>query len=478
MATVQKFANLTINLVSNPAMATKFTVPMLLVDTDDVPIDKRFRKVTPATLSTRLTAASEAALWYEKFWEQNNRLDEGYVGRWVSSDSSPHVIFAVHNTDIDDWTGIADGALTLTDGAASDILTTLNCSAVEDTADICAVIEAALQGISLPNITGLDSATCTVDAYNRIVITNSTTGSAAATITATTTGSGTDLTGPTYLGASFAQAGLDAESLGAAATAVFALDNTPSCLFERGADTSQQVAFATAMNALEKFVILTDDDVNAENSESATTTGYQIKALNLKNTFLPYSRHDDYSDAALAGEVFPKDEGTISFALTPLNGVSESGLAIDNVTVEPISDAADEALIGFGYDYLCKPISAVHFTHGLCTNGDEARIVLNQLFTQQNVSLEVYQYLVENEVVTFSDRDINAIKGIIIKWLNLSVQRRCIQAGYELDMPSAASFTAAQKATHAMDLLDLTDASVDVAVNAINITLTWSVQGA
>jgi hypothetical protein len=476
MAEIQDFASLTIGLTVNPASQANFSVPLLMVDSEDVPIDKRYIITTRSSKDTDLTADSAQLAWAGAVWGQNYNPAQAYIGRWVSAASSPYIVFGSPGTNITTWAAVADGTLRITDGTNDDDLTALSFAAVTDLDDVAQVIETALQAIAIPNITGLDTATCEVDQFNRIIIKNSTTGSAAAGISAAAEGTGTDLNGSDYLGSSFSQDGLDAETLTTAANLVFALDNTPFILNEIGANTAQQVAFATGMNSLKKFLLLVVNDTDAKDSAISTDTGYQLNALGYNRCFVMYTEHTtQYPDGALCGEVYPQDEGAVHLAFTPLTGLSESGLAADGTTVKPLTATERAALEAKGYDYLVKPSTVTHFTNGLTPGGNEARIMVLKMYVEAKVDEDSYGYLIANNVVTFSDDDINSFKGIIENWLEVAEDRKGLEPGWTLEMPLASSFSAATKATHIMDLSDLGDAETQRAVNKVTMSLSWSV---
>ena len=271
MATVSDIVNVSISLSSVPASQANFGVPMLLIDHADIPIDRRFRILTRASLTNSdLTASTTQLAWFQALWGQNLNIAEAYIGRWVSAASSPYIVFNSVNETITDWTGTADGTMTITDGTNDDDLTALDFSSVTSVADICTVIQTKIQAIGAPNITGLDTATCFVDIIGRVIIQNSTTGASAATISAEPEGTGTDITGSGFLGTDFSQAGLDAESLSTALNATLSLDNTPYMIAQNGGSIAQVVAFSTAVNSLKKKLILVSNDVDTKDS-SATT---------------------------------------------------------------------------------------------------------------------------------------------------------------------------------------------------------------
>lgn len=481
MAKISDFSDVNISLSSSPAAQATFTTAMVLVDHSDIPIDLRYKTCTRSTYSTLFTASTNHVAWLDELWNASNTYNasEAYVGRWVSAASSPYIIFASPNETISGWTGVTTGALTITDNDTTpntDTISSLDFSLVTDMDDICTVIQNALQAIATPNISGLDTATCVYDIWGRIIIQNSTTGAAALTITASTPGAGVDLTLAGYLGSSSIQAGLDIETQGAAATAIFALDNSPFMICEIGGTIANQVALATTLSVLDKYCELVTNDENCEDSTDTTNVIYLLKALDFSNVHVTYTlQTDEYPDAAICGEILPREEATTNFAMTQLFGLTQSGMKADGVTAGPIDAIGVAALAGFGGDYIVKPNTYYHLVSGLAPNGTEARIMIGKFFCEAKISEEVYEYMIANNVVTYSEAHLSAIKGIIIKWLDEMVRRQVLEAGYVVTMPTAASFSAATKATHIMALSNVTNAETQRSVNKITISLSWAV---
>lgn len=476
MAKIQDFASLSIGLSVNPASQASFGVPLLLVDHADVPIDRRYRIVTRSSYATDLTASTAQANWCTALWGQNQNAESAYIGRWIDTASAAYMYFPDASTDYTVYVALAATAqLKIVEGAANE---DINPDFTGDTsmADVAASIQVALAAGTIPA-----AYTCTVDALDRLVITSDNTGDAADAVSAATPAAGTDLL--LTLGASVSEAGHDAETQGAAASAIFALDNTPFVVCERGGNIADQVALATSMNALDKITLLVVNDTDAKSAVATSDTGYQINALGYNKCFVMYTEHatangaaaNQHPDAAIAGEVFPQKEATVHLAMTPLTGLSKSGLDADGTTVKSITATESAALLAKGYDWLVKPSTVTHFTHGLAPGGNEIRIMFAKMFCEAKVSEDVYAYMISNNVVTFSDEDILAVGGIVEYWLAEMVDRKALDEGYEIVLPAASSFTAATKATHEMDLDDVTAADSQRAVNKIAISLSWSV---
>ena len=152
-----------IGLSVTPASQASFNVPLLLVDHADIPIDRRYIQTTGSSYTTDLTAATDQYQWCQSLWGQNYNPAQAYIGRWVSAASSPYIAFPSAITTLATWTAITTGYLKITDNAGTpntDEIGPLNFSAATSMADVCAIIDTALQAISVPNITGLDTATC------------------------------------------------------------------------------------------------------------------------------------------------------------------------------------------------------------------------------------------------------------------------------------------------------------------------------
>jgi hypothetical protein len=468
---VSQIVNMSIGLSATPPSQATFTVPMMLVDHADIPIDRRYRITSKSAYASEYTSGTDHYLWLQAVWGQNYNPSQAYLGRWISAASPAYMYFPNATTDPAVYAALAATAqLKIHEGAANE---DINPDFTADTsmADVAASIQAALAAGTIPA-----AYTCTLDSLSRIVITSDNTGAAADAVSADTPAAGIDLTLAAYLGASVSVAGYDAEGIEDAMNAILALDDTPYIMNERGGSISEQVAFSTGVQSLDKICLLRITDADAKDSTKTTDAAYLIGALNHQQTHTEYTEHDTQNpDGALCGEVFPQKEATVNIAHTTLLGVSESGLDGDGSTVIPLNDTERAALEAKGCDYLIDPAGSVTFSNGLTTGGNEIRIMVAKMFMAAKVSEEVYGYMVANKVVTFSDADILAIKAIIEFWADEMVDRKALQAGYEITMPTAASFTAAQQATHIMDLLDLSDMETQRAVNRVNISLTWNV---
>ena len=476
----QEIVNTSVSLTAVPASQANFSVAILLVDHADVPIDRRYRTVTKSSYATTLTASTEQVGWCAALWSQNYNPAIAYIGRWVSAASSPYCVCVGFEDTIAIWALVSDGSLTVTTNAGADAITSCDFSSCTTLAQVAAVIDAKIVA------GGNSGARCTVDSFDRIIFTDAgETGASAYTVVLSGGGAGTDLYTSTYLNGadSFQQAGLDVETLGTALNAILAKDNTPFIVCQRGGSIAQVVAFSTAVNAMDKILLLACDDTDAKDSSSTTDYPYQIEALSHQKTHITYTEHtttngaaaNQYPDAAICGEIMPRPEGSASFALNGFTGLSESGLDSDGTTVVALTSDERSALDAKGCDYLINPAGVVHLRNGLAAGGNEMRVRIGMAYLAAKVAESYYAYMLAQAVVTYSNEDITAMKSIVQFYTDILVDRKLLSEDYTITMPDQSSFTAAVKATHTMTLSNILDAPVMNSVNDVVATLAFTV---
>jgi hypothetical protein len=473
---VSEISSVSVNLtVAQPSKAN-FSVGMLLSDTAEVPLDKRYIRTTNTEFKTTFTSTTAHYKWLQSLWGQTGGSPlYAYLGRWVSAATGPYFVCNGINTTIATWAVVTDGSCTVTTALGADALTGLDFTGAEKLADIATEIQAKLTA------SGTSGATCTVDSIGRLVFSDPVADAAGTnTVLITGGGAGTDLVVAGFLNIAngFAQAGAAAETLDAALAAILALDNTPFGISERGATITQKVAFATAMQSYDKIYLDVINDTDAADGSSTTDAAYLIKDIGgVNKTYNLYSEHTaDNPDAALLGEVFPQFPGSSNMALYPLSGVKRSGLAADSVSSRPLTSTERSALDAKGVDYLVTPVNATHFVNGLTPDGTEVRIMLGKMWLATVVSERVYNYKLTNKVVTYSEDDLNAIKSIIkVAADELGDVGLLDKDSYVWNMPSASSFNRATQATHIMQLPNVWTANTLNAVNKTVIGLTFNV---
>ncbi len=461
-----------------PVSNVSFGIPALLVDHADVPIYARYRQVTRSSYATDLTASTDQTSWCATLWGQlNYSPSKAYIARWAKAATAAGCVMHSATSVASVYAALTNTAkVKIVEGASSEDVSP-DFTGDTSMADVAASIQAAMAAGTIPA-----SYTCEVDALDNIVIWSDNTGASADAVSLASPASGTDLTGVLYLGSSTAIAGLDAEAPETAVAAVLALDDSPYAWCIRSTPSvAQSTSFSTGINALNKFCFLRESDLTAKTSGVADFS-YAIEALSHNRTHGSYTEHtvtngataDQNPDAALCGEILPRLEGSTNYAMTPLTGVSESGLNGAGAVV-PLSVSERGFLEGKGCDYIITPSSLTHMRNGLAYGGQEVRVMIARDWFNYWVMFDTYAYMISQNVMTFSDPDIAAVRSIIKHYADVLIDRKCLDAGYTLNMPLASSFTATQKATHTMDLTNVFDADVQIAVNDGSITMSWSV---
>lgn len=475
---ITEVVDYSIALSSVPASTAGFSVSMLLADVTEVPIDTRYRIVTRSTYASVLSGSAET--WAASLWGQNYNPAEAYIGRWVSAASSPYFVLPDYNTTLATWTAVSDGDIRITDGTNTDDLTGLDFSTATSLADVAQVIETAIQAIAVPNITGLDSATFDIDDLSRMILTHtSVTGSAAATVSMIQlpAGAGTDISVAGFLGVAtgFIVSGVDAEDPDDAMAAILDLDNTPFIMHEIGASIAQQQSLAVACASYKKMYEINVRDADAKDSAATTDIAYILNGLSNNNAHGTYTEHTtQYPSAAISGEIYMLPEGRGQLSLHGLAQVYESGLPAGG-GYGPLTPTERSALDDKNCDYLVRPSSTVHLVNGLTFGGVEVRHRVGYYWAEARTTEEMYAYLLLNPVTTFSDRHIQAMGAIVSKYLDILVERECAEAGYTLNLPSAADISLVEKATHTLTMLEVASIISQYAINSVVMTATATV---
>ena len=471
---VSEIVNVSIGLSAVPASQTSYGVPLLLVDHADIPIDRRYTIVTRSSYTTTLTAATDAYTWCQSLWGQNYTASQAYIGRWISTASASYCYCPSATSVASVYAALTSTAqVGVKEGSSAAVEITPDFTGDTTMPHVAASITAAMSGDVAAYVVTWDSV------LSRFDVTSDNTGASADSVSLVTPAAGIDLTGALYMGSSVSVAGYDAETPGAAAAAVFELDNTPFIVCERGCSTAEQVTLSTSINALDKVLYMVTNDANTKDSGDTTDSAYQIKQLSHQKTWMVYTEHTTQNpDAAVIGEVNARadSEGEISLAFNGLIGVSESGLDGDGTTVVPLTPTERSALEGKGCDYLISPAGITHARNGLAVGGNEMRVMIGKSYLGAKMTEDVYAYLLQNTVVTFSDPDIQAIKGINSKWAEVMADRGLLDANsFVYNYPAASAFTSTQKASHTMTLSNVFDADVLSSVNDMVITMAFTI---
>lgn len=465
--------------VTVPASAG-FSIPLLLVDTDDVPLDRAYLQTSKSEYASDLTSGSDAYNWCVDLWGQNYNPASAYIGRWAKVATSPRFVMADCAAFSTTWSAVLAGDFAITDGTSTEEFTTGSMATATSLADVLAIIQTEVRTAST-FAADLSAAVVSIDALGRPYLESADTGSTAETysIIAPTGGSGTDITGANYLNiasGAFIVAGIDAEDPDDALARIKQLANDPKLVCVRGASIAQEVSLAASLATYRCVGFFKNNDPNAKSSVATTDTGYLLTAASNKNVLLIYTEHTTQNpDAAIIGEVCPQPEGSVGFALTPISNCYPSGLGSDGTTIKNMTTGEETVLKTKGYDFLDKPKTQVHLRTGLTPGGVEMRHRIAFYWADQSFEDVAYAYLLGQKIVTFSDADIQAIGGLYKVIAQTLVDRKVIEPDFVIDLPTAAEFSATVKATHILTLADMAELMGQYAVTSIVATMAATV---
>lgn len=467
--------SLDIALSAVPAQSAGFSVPGLIVDASEVPTYTRVRQVTRSDYATILSSTAAAAAWAAKLWATGN-IATAYIIRWASAAQAAKFVMEDYSTTVATWVAATTSLdFAITDGSTTEQFAAAVVPGATAMADIAASLETEIQ-TSTSFTDDLSAATVTIDAMGYMVLTTAETGDAATTysIIAPTGGAGTDITGENYLNidsGAYEVAGMDAEDPDDALTAALAIENEIRIIHEIGASTAQQNALATACTSYKKILLLNVRDENAVDSGDTTNIAYLLSSAANSYAWGCYTENaEDYPSAILNCHILTKSEGSASAANSPLSGIYESGEYPGGSPGRPLTATERAALDGFSCDCVVRPISNNLFNHGLTFAGIELKHRVGYSWAELRAAEEIEAYLEQNEV-TFSDSDINAITAIIFNKLDILVDRKCASS-YTINVPSAADITLIEQATHTLTLSEVASIISSYAINQVVATAT------
>jgi hypothetical protein len=473
--------NVSYALTAVPPASAGFSVPLLIGDFPEVPIDKRYRIVSQSDYDTIMDTTTAAQDWCSYLWGQNYNIAQAYMGRWVSAAVAPRFVMTDYNTVLDDWKAITvSGSFTITDNAATPTTEDFDTAAMDSFTSMTQVLAAIQTEIRTSTSFAADLADAIVgiDSLGRLYVESDPTVPGASNVTysiiKTGTPAGTDITAAGFLNIAsraFIVEGLDAEDPDDALAAIIAKSNVAYVVHEIGADASQQVALGIACAVYKKLLALNLRLAVVKDSASTTDAAFLLNAANNSYSYGIYTEHTtQYPTAAVNGEILPRPEGSASLANNALQLVYESGLDVDGITPIALTPGERTALNDKNCDYLVKPVSPVHCERGLTFAGIEVKHRVGYNWAEVRSAEEIYAYLLANEV-TYNDVDIQAICGILYHYIDILVKRKCV-ASYEINVPSAADISLVVQATHTLSLLEIASAISAYAVNDVVITAT------
>ena len=339
---VSDVVNIQVSL--NPIASALRNFGALLILGDSPVIDTQTRIRQYSTLSAVATDFGSTAPEYlaaDLFFGQSPQPSTLYIGRWAAAATSGSLTGGALTTAqqaLANFTAITAGAMNITVDGTVKALSALDFAAVTTLNGVASIITTALAGVA---------SVAWQSAYNRFVVTSSSSGATSSVSFATPPATGTDVSGPMGLQAAqggYTVAGIVAETIESAVTTLASLSNNWYGLYiasSAAVAAADQVSVATFIEGASPSRIygITTQDPNVLLASSTTDIASQIQAGKFTRTFGQYSSTSPYAAASMYGRAFTTDFTANNSTIT-LMFQQEPG-----VTAEPLTETQAAPLI-------------------------------------------------------------------------------------------------------------------------------------
>lgn len=489
MTDIVEHINLQTLLQLSAASRASFGLQLFLVDDAQIPADTRLRLVTRSGYKTDLTPDTVPYNYADVFFGGSLKPAQLMLGRWAAAALAPRWIAGPALVQVvASWAAISTGSIKIVDDTLptplTDSVTAIDFSAITAIAQIATVLQAKLQAIVTPNIVGLNTATVSFDALGRLQIVMPTAGSARASIHVADASTGVSLLVLLDASHGHSVAGIDAESLVDAVSAVKAINNTFYNIHERGGSDAQKLALSAWVETEVKQYDAVISALTAKDPLVTNDFGSQVKALSRKQTFAIYSEKDgtpsgggypdyaaEYPDAAAAAEFLTAIPGTKQWEWTALSNVTDSGRPL------PLSATDRAALKAKRYSYI-EDIDGTKILYpGLSAAGIEKRIMLGKHWFDATNQSDLFNYQVGQNLAAFDNVTMVAIEGIYRRNLGEAVRRRIILDTklypVVVTIPDADDISQTERDTREMVRTEVYWAKLNTAIHDYNLVGVW-----
>lgn len=307
---VNDVVNVSIVLSPTAAQTRNFGSLLIMGDSSAIDVVERIRLYTSIeAIAADFGSSAPEYVAASLYFGQSPQPQVCYVGRWARTASRGTLRGGVLSTAaqaMGNFTGIANGSLSITIDGVSHPLSALDLTAETNLNGVASVIQTALSG----------AGTVTWDSANgRFIVKSATTGATSTVTFASATGSGTDLSALLKLdsaGGGYVAAGIAAETALAAAQTLLDQSTDWYGLYIASSvapSDNDYVAVAGAIEAASASRILgvTVQDAAALNAGSTSDLAYALKAANYERTFTQYSSTSAHAAASIFGRAFTVD---------------------------------------------------------------------------------------------------------------------------------------------------------------------------
>jgi hypothetical protein len=319
---VSRVVNVAVEMSPTAAALRNFGSCLILGDSDIIDTDERIRLYSSISdIATDFGISSREYLAAQAFFSQSPQPTQVYIGRWAKSATAGRLrgrTLSSAEQDISLFTAITTGTLSLTIDGASKSMASIDLSAETNLNGVASQISSAL-GVS-------GSCAWTGE---RFVITSATTGTSS-TVATTDTGTLSFLMG--FAGSATSVAGVAAESLASAITAL--LDYNTWYMVCVAPDASDD-SIAEAAGLIEaaspsRMIGFTTQNSTEIDSTASSTLGSRLKGLGYNRTILVYSSDSPVAAASVFGRMatinFEGSNTTLTLKFKQLPGVTAENL--------------------------------------------------------------------------------------------------------------------------------------------------------
>ena len=366
-----------------------FAKNIFLLDTDEVPVDRRVLEVTQSDFADLLDSNGLPYAYAATHFSQKRTPESLLIGRWAKTASETYTNMGSDYVKVlADWVAVTDGTFTVFEAgtpATFDEITAVTFAGATSLDQIPGILTDAIQAVATPNVTGLDTAVFSFDVFNRLVLTMPATGEAAATVDvkALAIPAGTDLA-VLFLDSSntVIVPGLDSETITDAIQITNDIDNTGYFVTakfddDKATKATEILAFAAKIESMTKLGVVMADDADIIDSSKTADIFSQLQTLGYKRTLGLYYesialRSTTFPDSAGLAAVMPAAEGTTKFCQEALAGVTASGYIAD------LSSGATNIVRGKGGNVVEHVGGVMYWFDGLTFGGEQLRTLLGR----------------------------------------------------------------------------------------------------
>jgi len=467
------------------APAAGFGKALFMIDSDEIPTDKRVVEVTRGDYADHFDSNGLAYACCQTHFSQKRVPDSLLLGLYVSDngDNAP-AIATLPDADrtLVTYTSISNGSMTVDKDGTDVDLTGLDFSGATAIDQIWTIIQTAIKSASTPDTNAFFGE----DNFGRIALKlpDSVTGAGHTVgIKPLGTPSGTDIAVLLGYATEVSTAGIDKADVPTNINDLLNVDNTGYYIFAKFSNVKAEkeaeiTAFCAKIESLEKIGIVLSDDTKIKDAADTTNIFAKMKALGYKRTAGIYyenivSREKMFPDSAVLGCVIPAQEGTTKFAQEEIVGISISGY---NAV---LSEPETKAVTGHGGNVIERVGEVTYMFDGLTFGGEEIRIMLGRDWFVSRIREALFSYTIQQPLTAFDNETLTAIAGFIQDAGEKAIARRIlvdtVERPFLVNLPDEDDFSQAERASHKMTAYDVFQAYLNSAVNEYKLVGTWTI---